>query len=70
MIPISTNYRRSSDSKYTDGMYKNLNAWLKNYSETITEPSMKGVWWINKDGLDLYDVQISLFEGTKQSLGE
>ena len=70
MIPISTNYRRSSDSKYTDGMYKNLNAWLKNYSETIREPSMKGVWWINKDGLDLYDVQISLFEGTKQSLGE
>ena len=47
MIPISTNYRWSNDNKYADGIYKNLNYWLKNYSMNIKEPSMQGAWWID-----------------------
>ena len=70
IIEIKTNYRLSTENKYTDEMYENLNKWLNNHSKTLREPSMRGIWWINWNGLDFYDLQISLFEGTKQSLGE
>ena len=67
-ITINTEYKWTEENQYNDRMYKELNRWFDKQKETLREVSMTDGWWFAD--LTFYDLQISLFKGTKQSLGK
>ena len=67
VIPVLTNLRYSDDFQYNKDIIETLEVWTKEQMKNVTSNSFHG-WWYSP--LPFYDLQNSLFEGTKISLGE
>ena len=69
VITLMTNYKSTQENSYNEKMYNELNNWFDKERATLTESSMIGGWWHAKN-FNFYDLQVALFKGTKESLGE
>lgn len=67
VIPVKTNLQYSDDFKYNKDIIESLEKWTTEQMRNVTSESFHG-WWHSP--LPFYDLQNSLFEGTKTSLGK
>jgi len=67
-IPVQTSFQYTGDNKINKKTYDTLEEWFNKYKAELKEPSMADVFWFGWD-FDFYDLQVSLFKGTKESFG-
>ncbi|XP_012567028.2 protein dispatched homolog 1 isoform X1 [Hydra vulgaris] len=67
IIKIQTNFLYSLQYSSSDAAYNDLDKWFSTQIKNATTNIFRESWW--RLPLQFYDLQKSLFEGTKQSLG-
>ena len=67
LITADTTYRRTDEFEYNRVASEEVGKWFDKQYSNITSSAFEGWWYIHNQ---FYDLQLGLFEGTKDSLGE
>ena len=67
VISMTSTYKYTDNYQINDKLYNTFNSWFKEQLKNVTSKSFENGWWHVE--LTFYDLQKSLAEGTKQSLG-
>ena len=67
MINAETTYRWTDEFGYNRDASEEMDSWFDQQYSNITSKNFPGFWYIENH---FYDLQLGLFEGTKESLGK